>query len=418
MSVIEVKNLSKKYQLNERSNVTLRDTFYNLKDILFKSVGENKGEGKKEIFYALNDVSFKVKKNETLGIIGANGAGKSTLLKIISRITPPTNGEVKIKGKISSLLEVGTGFHPELTARDNIYLNGAILGMNRIEINKKFGDIVEFSGIRRFLDTPVKRFSSGMYVRLAFSVAAHMEPDILIIDEVLSVGDAKFQKKCLGKMDEITRESSRTILFVSHNMDAIIDLCDRCILLDKGKIKMIGQTADVVDCYLDNKIEKIGNGIIAKDKHIRGEKNIEIIGVKIVDKKDREKNNFFINEPFCVALNIKVINQEILNRKISFFILIHDNRGRVIISSFQKDNEEKSYFHVGKAGKIEVKIDPSTLLPGKYFVSAGVLNEFNVFEDWLDSVAAFRIGKRFVNGNNFDNRLGLVSQKFSYKVKE
>lgn len=418
MSVIEVKNLSKKYQLNETSNITLRDAFYNIKDILFKSVGEGKREGKKEIFYALNDISFKVEKNETLGIIGANGAGKSTLLKIISRITPPTNGEVKIKGKISSLLEVGTGFHPELTARENIYLNGAILGMNRIEIDKKFNDIVDFSGIKKFLDTPVKRFSSGMYVRLAFSVAAHMEPDILIIDEVLSVGDAKFQKKCLGKMDEMTRESNRTILFVSHNMDAIIDLCDRCILLDNGKIRMIGPTIDVVDRYLDNKIKKFDNGIITKDKHIRGAQNIKIIGVKIVDKKRIEKNNFFINEQFSIVLDNKIINQEIINRKISFFILIHDNRGRVIISSFQKDNEEKSYFHVNKAGKIEVKIDPSTLLPGKYFVSAGILNEFNVFEDWLDTVGVFRIGKRFINGNNFDNRLGLLSQKFTYKVKE
>ena len=189
-----------------------------------------------EHFWALQDVSFDVKKGEILGIIGRNGAGKSTLLKILSRVTTPTKGTAKIKGRVASLLEVGTGFHPELTGRENIFLNGAILGMSRAEIKKKFDEIVAFSEIEKFLDTPVKRYSSGMYVRLAFAVAAHLEPEILVVDEVLAVGDAQFQKKCLGKMENVSKEG-RTVLFVSHNMNAIEQLCTSCLMIENGKIK-------------------------------------------------------------------------------------------------------------------------------------------------------------------------------------
>ena len=201
-----------------------------------------------EEFWALKDVSFEVKRGEVVGIIGRNGAGKSTLLKILSRITEPTSGRITIEGRVASLLEVGTGFHPDLTGRENIFLNGAILGMSRVEIKRKFDEIVAFAEIEKFLDTPVKRYSSGMYVRLAFAVAAHLEPEILIVDEVLAVGDAEFQKKCLGKMSEVA-QSGRTILFVSHNMGAIRNLCDRCLLLTKGSLTTIGRTAEVIHQY-------------------------------------------------------------------------------------------------------------------------------------------------------------------------
>jgi lipopolysaccharide transport system ATP-binding protein len=254
--IIEVKNLSKRYDIMHQRGryVTLRDVLTNvfkspfsfLKSKAKKAIGLEK----KEEFWALKDVSFNVMPGEVIGIIGANGAGKSTLLKILTGITPPTEGEAIMRGRVSSLLEVGTGFHPELTGRENIFLNGAILGMTRKEIAQRFDEIVEFSGVEKFLDTPVKHYSSGMQVRLAFSVAAHMEPDILIVDEVLAVGDAEFQKKCMGKMEEVTTKDGRTILFVSHNMAAIQQLCHRSILLEGGKVKTIGPTKEVTDVYL------------------------------------------------------------------------------------------------------------------------------------------------------------------------
>ena len=210
-------------------------------------------QASKEEFWALKDVSFEVKRGEVVGIIGRNGAGESTLLKILSRITEPTEGRVTLKGRVASLLEVGTGFHPELTGRENIFLNGAILGMSKAEIRKKFDEIVAFAEVERFLDTPVKRYSSGMYVRLAFAVAAHLEPEILVVDEVLAVGDAEFQKKCLGKMKDVAT-GGRTVLFVSHNMTVIRSICPKTILLNNGKIETFGQTKKSIDCYLEKNI--------------------------------------------------------------------------------------------------------------------------------------------------------------------
>lgn len=264
--IIEVKNLSKSYKIRHESGayITLRDV---ITDIFSNPFRFLKSKTKKvingeteEIFWALKDLNFTINPGETLGIIGANGSGKSTLLKILSQITPPTEGEVTVRGKMTSLLEVGTGFHPELTGRENISLNGAILGMTKKEIAKKFDEIIAFAGVEQFLDTPVKHYSSGMYVRLAFAVAAHMEPDILVIDEVLAVGDAEFQKKCLGKIEQVTKEAGRTVLFVSHNMSAVRELCTKCILLKNGKIERIGKTADIIDYYLtvpntDSKID-------------------------------------------------------------------------------------------------------------------------------------------------------------------
>ena len=254
--IIEIKNLGKKYNITHQRGgyIALRDVLMNVLksplSFLKSKAKQVAGMETKEEFWALKDINFEVQKGEIIGIIGSNGAEKSTLLKILSQITPPTFGEVVIRGRVGSLLEVGTGFHPELTGRENVFLNGAILGMTRSEMAKKFDAIVEFAGIEKFLDTPVKYYSSGMYVRLAFSVAAHLDPDILIIDEVLAVGDAEFQKKCLGKMEEVTKQEGRTILFVSHNMGAIRQLCNRCVLLQNGKIIKLGMTEDVVSYYL------------------------------------------------------------------------------------------------------------------------------------------------------------------------
>lgn len=255
--IICVENLGKKYLLDHQKQeryTALRDVMSDRVKALwrpFQQATVKTQAATREEFWALKDVSFEVNQGDRVGIIGRNGAGKSTLLKILSRITEPTTGRIRIKGRVASLLEVGTGFHPELTGRENIFLNGAILGMSRAEINRKFDEIVAFAEVEKFLDTPVKRYSSGMYVRLAFAVAAHLEPEILIVDEVLAVGDAAFQKKCLGKMDQVSKEG-RTVLFVSHNMAAIKRLCNYSLLFNKGLLELRGETDKTVRVYLSN----------------------------------------------------------------------------------------------------------------------------------------------------------------------
>src|SRR4028119_2098034 len=255
-TIIRVENLGKKYILGHQKQegyTALRDVMANgaksLVRQIVKPLGKKMPEPAVEEFWALKDISFEINEGDRVGFIGHNGAGKSTLLKILSRITEPTKGSIRIQGRVASLLEVGTGFHAELTGRENIYLNGAILGMSKVEITNKFDEIVDFAGVESFLDTPVKRYSSGMYVRLAFAVAAHLEPEILIVDEVLAVGDAQFQEKCLGKMDAVGK-AGRTVLFVSHNMASIQYLCSTAILLKSGSIAAIGQPTEIVGKYL------------------------------------------------------------------------------------------------------------------------------------------------------------------------
>lgn len=259
-SVIRVENLGKEYVLGyqkQEKYTTLRDVIANRARVLARKIKttplrKSAPNPAPEDFWALKDVSFEIEQGDRVGIIGRNGAGKSTLLKILSRITEPTTGQISIKGRVASLLEVGTGFHPELTGRENIYLNGAILSMTKVEIQRKFDEIVAFAEVEKFLDTPVKRYSSGMYVRLAFAVAAHLEPEILIVDEVLAVGDIQFQKKCLGKMQDVSKSQGRTLLFVSHNMEAIQRLCSRCLMLERGQLVAHGDTASTIQRYLSN----------------------------------------------------------------------------------------------------------------------------------------------------------------------
>lgn len=286
--IIEVKNVSKEYILSHRlPYVTFRDTLTDLAKMPFRLLSRQ-GNIEKEKFLALQDVHFEIQKGESIGLIGANGSGKSTLLKILSQITAPTTGEIILRGRVASLLEVGTGFHPELTGRENVFLNGAILGMSRKEIARKFDEIVAFSGVEKFLDTPVKRYSSGMLVRLAFSVAAHMEPDILIVDEVLAVGDADFQKKSMGKMNQVTKEAGRTVIFVSHNMDAIKKLCTKCILLNEGKIEMFDTTDKVVEKYLyrSGQSSKVS---LHERKDRTGEGGIKFTDIQITNLQNSKK---------------------------------------------------------------------------------------------------------------------------------
>jgi lipopolysaccharide transport system ATP-binding protein len=307
-TVIEVENLGKKYIIShqgEPQHTALRDV---IADGVKKLVSPRRQTvPKREEFWALRNVSFNVEQEDRIGIIGRNGAGKTTILKILSRVTTPSEGIVKTKGKIASLLEVGTGFHPELTGRENIFLNGAILGMTRSEIKRKFNEIVEFAEVEQFLDTPVKRYSSGMYVRLAFAVAAHLETEILLVDEVLAVGDAQFQKKCLEKMGDLSKVG-KTLIFVSHNLAAISSLCNRCLRIDAGKICEDDKPDKVISNYLN--INQISSGEKSWDrgKSPFGDKEyIEFISLKIINSEGFVTNTVFAEEPFFIEIEYIIL---------------------------------------------------------------------------------------------------------------
>ena len=284
--IIKVKGLGKQYRVGARRQQfpTLRDS---LARVVRKPLDMLRANGHSEMFWALRDVEFEVAPGEVIGVIGRNGAGKSTLLKILSRITEPTTGRAELYGRVASLLEVGTGFHPELSGRENVFLNGAILGMRNAEINRKFDEIVSFAEIERFIDTPVKRYSSGMYVRLAFAVAAHLEPEILIVDEVLAVGDGQFQKKCLGKMNEVAK-GGRTVLFVSHNMRAVVQLCGTCIWINEGHVKSRGPANEVVVDYLSSVQPQKMDGLITKEMHYHEE--LEELSFTLIELLDEDSN--------------------------------------------------------------------------------------------------------------------------------
>jgi len=319
--------------------------------------------------YALKDVSFEVKRGEVLGIIGRNGAGKSTLLKILSRVTTQSSGQIKVKGRIASLLEVGTGFHPELTGRENIFLNGAILGMRKAEIARKFDEIVEFSGCARYIDTPVKRYSSGMYVRLAFAVAAHLEPEILIVDEVLAVGDAEFQKKCLGKMKDVAGHG-RTILFVSHNMSAVMNLCTRCLYTKNGMIAADGETAGVVDCYLrDNAVRKSEVSFTSLDMNACS-KQVSVLGARVLNSKGDIGGTILTTEPTFIEVDYVQLKNEAAP-KLNIHLSTEDNT--CAFACFEITNGVK------KRGKIRSRVEiPAEFLNSRsYTVSIYFTNVTN-----------------------------------------
>lgn len=362
--IIEVKNISKKFILthNRLPYKTIRDSVMELAKKPFRQ-GVSKKHPTKENFWALKDISFDLPHGEVLGIIGPNGSGKSTLLKILSQITPPTAGEIKIHGHVASLLEVGTGFHPELTGRENIYLNGAILGMSRFEINKKFDEIVTFSGTEKFLDTPVKRFSSGMQVRLGFSVAAHLEPDILIVDEVLSVGDVEFQKKSLGKMDEVTKQGGRTIIFVSHNMDTIRRLCKKSILLREGKIEMFDETEKVTRHYLNGNNQALSPNLKdRKDRQGKGGVKFTKIFISNINGEDRITSGDKIR--FRMEYESE-FRENIQNVRVVIAVVNNDMR---TVLWFDNEVSDDSFSELPPNGTIECKTGEMNLAQGRYYV--------------------------------------------------
>ncbi len=402
-SIIQVDKISKCYSITHegrQSYTALRDVVAKKAKKIFSFPKSLIGESTvttKEDFWALKDISFDIQQGDRVGIIGRNGAGKSTLLKILSRIIEPTSGSIKIKGRVASLLEVGTGFHPELTGRENIFLNGAILGMSRAEIRKHFDAIVDFAEIEKFLDTPVKRYSSGMYVRLAFAVAAHLEPEILVVDEVLAVGDAQFQKKCLGKMEDVSKNEGRTVLFVSHNIGAIKYLCNRGIVLNKGRLEFDGDIQAAVSAYTDVYSANDSSSY----KHIAGTQEVSIDKLTINNKEQIE-----IYGEVELTISFKAGRSETNKQKhFHFFLLFYNELGEVVWSIFQKDSD---VFTTLERSMIEVRVQ-NILLPGRYILSAGIFDEANQFLDWVEKVEAFEVLPVFKGGKSYDSRYGMVT---------
>jgi lipopolysaccharide transport system ATP-binding protein len=398
--IIKVERVSKKYTLNAIGTGTLRHDLNRWwagirgKDDPLSIVGENiNSNTNKKNFWALNNLNFDIKQGEAIGIIGKNGAGKSTLLKILSRITTPTLGEIKIGGRIASLLEVGTGFHPELTGRENIFLNGAIMGMTRHEIRSKLEEIIAFSGVEKYIDTPVKRYSSGMYVRLAFAVAAHLDPDILIIDEVLSVGDAEFQKKCVGKMNQVTREG-RTLLFVSHNMAAVRNLCTRSILLHNGKVLKDGTTTNVIQHYNEMNFGSTGAETSWEVSEAPGTSQVRIVGVKVINAQEKTSNLLTDNEDFFIKINFVTLKDGLyLTPNIQLFgangtwVLSTGNWSSVTTGL---DPYSDKVYLKGLYSSV-IRIPAFFLNEGSYSISALINKDISTVEVYLQEVVSFSI---------------------------
>lgn len=399
--VITVDKVGKKYiigHLGKKRDTTFRDVLVkSANNVVHKTLNLFKNTNrqmKKEEFWALKDVSFDICQGDRIGIIGRNGAGKSTLLKILSRITEPTEGTIRLTGRVASLLEVGTGFHPELTGRENIFLNGAILGMSKGEIKRKFDEIVAFSEIEKFLDTPVKRYSSGMYVRLAFAVAAHLEPEILIVDEVLAVGDAQFQEKCMGKMHTMGTDG-RTVLFVSHNMNAISALTQKTIYLDKGKVIDYGLTNSVIQQYLKNGLQKQINTVNHTSydiEYFRRDKVTEGTPAFI-------RNVNIINQGAALTLNEDIeISIEIESRRkingANFTFFIKNEDGVLITTIFSWDYNFQLNLNVGLQ-QLNVSIRGATFTPGQYFVTMGINQSVDTIAyDCIMEMPFFKIENR------------------------
>lgn len=416
--VIRAENLGKKYMIGHEAEreryVALRDvmagTARDLASTAARLLAGRRRDGGKatEEFWALKDVAFEVRRGEVLGVIGRNGAGKSTLLKILSRITEPSEGRVTVKGRVASLLEVGTGFHPELTGRENIYLNGAVLGMSRAEVRRQFDAIVDFAEVERFLDTPVKRYSSGMYVRLAFAVAAHLQPDILIVDEVLAVGDLEFQKKCLGKMQEVSGQSGRTVLFVSHNMGAIADTCPRAILLEHGRVATDAPTPQVIGRYVGahrNRGKPIDRAKLGRETVLLG---AEIVGEQASNHSTLWSKEFGIQFQYRAAA--------IAGLEIAFSLF--DKHGRRILYSALEHPDRNG----GASGPFvaTAKFPGRFLAPGSYSVSASLHEPLIRFHDNIDGLLSFTIigDKRELYRYGSNDDFGVLTIELDWTVEK
>ena len=422
--VIAVQNLTKAYRLGQISTGTLT---YDLsvwwarvrgKPNPVLKIGEaDHGNREGETIWALKDVSFNVQRGQALGIIGRNGAGKSTLLKILSEVTAPTSGEVKVKGRIASLLEVGTGFHMDLTGRENVYLNGAILGMTRTEISRKFDEIVDFSGVERFIDTPVKRYSSGMHVRLAFAVAAHLEPEILVVDEVLAVGDADFQKKCLGKMGDVARQG-RTVLFVSHNMSAILRLSHETIVLEKGRMVLRAPSPQAVDYYLSAGNENLGERAWREDEIPAIAAPFRPLALRLLDVRSQIVDTIRSTDPFTVEMEYQ-LTAPITGLRVGIYL--RTTRGDDVLTSFDTDAPEMFERYTSRpVGHYFSRCSfPADLLNQGRFslgVNASSYHIKRYFQD--DQVLAFNVDEEGAPGMQWaESREGVVRPRLQWSIE-
>ncbi len=416
---IKVEKLSKKYIIRHET----KEPYTALRDVISRKSkhagmwlkGKSKGfRSTKEEFYALKELSFEINQGDRVGIIGRNGAGKSTLLKVLSRITEPSEGRVSLKGRVASLLEVGTGFHPELTGRENIFLNGSILGMSRNEILRKFDEIVDFSEVEKFLDTPVKRYSSGMYVRLAFSVAAHLEPEILVVDEVLAVGDARFQKKCLGKMKDVSG-SGRTVLFVSHNMAAIQNLCTSAVYLKNGMLEMKGSRDEVISHYLKS-LSEISSLELEERKDRQGSGILRFVSFSLRDEDGNEITSLQTGNTGIISL-VLFSGAEYL-RNVHIAIGIDDDLG-IRISNL---NNEVCGYYFDRIGEgrfvVEIKIPKVPFHHGNYtFTLYSTVN--NELTDWIFNAGSFNVeqGDFYSSGKILPEGQGKIYIDHSFKMK-
>jgi len=383
---IKVENLGKLYRIGQIVGYgTLRESLMNIAYAPFRRLRQHQSTSHESNYiWALKDVSFEVKRGEAVGIIGRNGSGKTTILKILSRITAPTEGYAEVHGRVGSLLEVGTGFHPELTGRENIYLNGAILGMKRDEVKLRFDEIVAFSEIEKFLDTPVKRYSSGMYIRLAFAVAAHLEPEILIVDEVLSVGDAAFQKKCLGKMKDVTHEG-RTVLFVSHSMPTIENLCKRAVWIDQGHIVRDGLTLEVVANYIDEttkitELRKVGE--YQNLGHRRGSGEVQFTEFRLMNKDGVQTQIFTMGETIRAEVDFQVFKD--LEYTMFAFGLV-DASSQVLVTNWL-GKQEPQRLRAGERGTFSIILPNNPLRARRYYFYLGIVGRNDIPYDIWDGV--------------------------------
>ena len=417
--IIHVENLSKAYQIGQIGTGTISrdiERFWTTKILgkedPFLKIGETNErsvKGKSDIVWSLKDINFEINQGEAVGIIGKNGAGKSTLLKLLSRVTAPTTGEIKIKGRIASLLEVGTGFHPELSGRENIYLNGAILGMRKKEITRKLDEIIDFSGVERYIDTPVKRYSSGMYVRLAFAVAAHLESEILIVDEVLAVGDAEFQKKCLGKMGDISKGQGRTVLFVSHNMAAVKSFCSNAIVLENGMIKKHDTVEKAVGYYLSGDAE-IQNQRIFSKEYDKPEFTLHQITINPIGKGPDE----LLDEYQEIEINTHFTLKD-TSKKLHVTFVVNSESGEPLftISHINKDLKLRRGFN-----NIKCKLPKGFLNIGSYYVTFFVIENSNAALFVEKDIMAFNVqeGERAI-GAWMGKEPGFIKPVFDWSIE-
>jgi lipopolysaccharide transport system ATP-binding protein len=410
--IVKVQNLSKQYELGGRAAAyaTLRESLTNAVRSPFN--GLRRQGSARETIWALKDVSFEMQPGEVVGIIGRNGAGKSTLLKILSRITQPSSGKVELYGRVGSLLEVGTGFHAELSGRENIFLNGSLLGMTRTEITAKFDEIVAFSEVEKFIDTPVKRYSSGMYVRLAFAVAAHLEPEILILDEVLSVGDASFQKKCLGKMSEVSRDG-RTVIFVSHNMSTIIRICSRCILINGGRIEADGPVDSVIKRYLETTAQHEGACSFPDEPA----KAAQFTKLGLVTREGDATASFDYRFDITVSAEY-VVRQSIPQGLLGIRVSTAD--GLPIFTSHHIDKLEPSAAAaalVPGTFPTQITIPSNFLLPGSYVVTAAIVDGNLRLIDMQEDAISFDVGETGTTRARKSSKNGVVNMDLTWDIR-